>query len=97
MPFVKNPTDQDLFCAAAGRVVPARGEIEVTEAEAALVPDHVFEVGADPTAPVAVAEELVAADPGLDPAVADQVVAAAEQIEAAQSAAAPAAQPAQGA
>ncbi len=84
MPYVENPTDQDLLCAAAGKIIPARSEIEVTDAEAAEVPEHVFIVKAEPVAPSS--EEPAAVPVELDPTVAAEVVAAANQIEAAQAA-----------
>lgn len=55
--FVGNPTDQDLFCAAAREVIPARGELEVSDEVAAQVPDHVFTVSDAPAEPAAAEPE----------------------------------------
>lgn len=81
MPEVSNPTDSDLYCHAAGAIVPARGSIEVSDEVAAKVPTTVFKV-----------TESEGETPALEvtPEVASEIVAAAEQIEAEQA-------PAQGA
>jgi len=41
---VSNPSDQDLFCVAAGAIVPALGSIEVSDEAADEVAEHIFVV-----------------------------------------------------
>lgn len=67
--LVHNPSDQDLFCDAAGTIVPARGQVEVSDEAAALVPDTVFEVS-DVLAEAAPAAEATA-EPAPAAALAD--------------------------
>ncbi len=88
MPSVHNPTDQDLYCDAAGTIVPARGAVAVSAQVAALVPTHVFEIRDDPAPAEEVASEPVAIDEPvavIDP-VEEVLLAAAKQIEADQAA-----------
>ena len=69
MPTVHNPTDQDLFCHAAGAIVPARGSVAVTVQVAALVPLSVFEVREDPEPVAAVETPVVEPVAAVEPAV----------------------------